>query len=65
MFKRINNFLYECIVIAGLAFLGGALLISAIEAGQWKERQLLEQVCKVNGQISINGTIYECGVKND
>ena len=55
------NFLWECIVVLSLTFLFGGMILSSIEAGQWKERQLLESVCKVNGIVVINDVQYQCG----
>ena len=63
--NKLKLFLAECLTIGGLSFIMGALLISAIEAGQWQERRLLEQVCQVNGSISINDVTYKCEVQDE
>lgn len=66
MKERIKNFLFECLTIMGLSFILGAVVLAAIEGGQRTERALLEDVCKVNGQIMINDVLYQCGkIKED
>lgn len=61
--QKLKIFTLECLTIGGLSFILGALMLSAIEAGQWQERRLLEQVCQVNGTVSINDVVYKCEVQ--
>lgn len=59
------NLIHDICVFVGLTFLIGCLVIASMIAGQSYERDLLEQVCKVNGQIVINDVLYQCGEIGD